>query len=114
MKGGSYMGLQCWDKASGWNRQQCQWLVLIASKSEVTFAWHTHLERDFVLCACGTRGCVVLVLLIVAAFALRSFLHTFLLKMGGCCGTGTSPVAVNFRLLPISGLRGAHAVIPLA
>lgn len=78
MKGGSYMGLQCWDKAARRNRQWCQCLVLIASNSEVTFAWHTFLEGDFVLCVCGTWDCVVLVLLMVAAFAPRSFLHIFL------------------------------------
>lgn len=88
--------------------------VLTASDLEVTFAWHTFSAGDFALCARGTWDCAVLVLLMFAAFALRSFLHVSFRKTGGCCGAGTNPVAVNLQLPPISGPRCARAVIPLA
>lgn len=111
MKGGSYMGLQRWGKAARWNRHRCRRLVLTASHLEVTFASHTFSEGDFALCERGMWDCVVLVPLIFAIFALRSFLR-FPLENGGLVWSA-NPVAVNFQLPPISGPRCARAVIPL-
>jgi len=84
--------------------------ALTASNWEAAFAWRAPSGGDFALCVRGTRGCVALVLLIFAGFALRSLLPF----PSENRGAGTDPSAVSLELPPASGPRRAPAVIPLA